>query len=174
MSNIRISPVATKYGLIFGLLNVGIYIAIFEFYLIQYIANQNLASLVTIVPFLALQILCFWEYRKLNGGYLPYVTALKVGSLMAFVASATQSIIKLGYSIFVGEEHIANSIRFVQESLTADGVPAEEIDAALEMIVVLMQPDISFFFDFIGGIATGFVFSLITGVIMRKERPKDS
>ena len=167
------SKSAFQYGILFGA------IMVLEF-VIGYVlkidpqTNKGYGIAINLLNFFALPILFITlginDFKKTNSGFISLGQSLKIGVLICVVAALIYGIF---YSIFYYtfpeyfEEILRTTRRVILEKNSQ--MPAEQMEMALDMTKKFMAPLLAVPFTILMYAFIGLLYSLICGLIMRKE-----
>jgi hypothetical protein len=162
--------IALNYGLILGFTTVLISVA-------TYIIDMPLktgwiSGLLGVIVMIALIVLGIKKYKDGNDGYISLVEALKVGIAVALVGGIIGSLYQLVFLSYIDPNYISR-VQELQLEQTLEQNPEmsnEQIQMMKDMGSKFSSPWISFAGALIGNLLFGFVFSLIGGLILKKDK----
>ncbi|TRZ43681.1 DUF4199 domain-containing protein [Robertkochia solimangrovi] len=167
----NLQPSTGKYALKFGIILAVAGIAfslLLHFNDLQY--SQSWAnSLVSTLMLIIILVLAIYQFKKDNGGYLSLSQALKVGIGAAMIAGIISVIYLMLYVNVIEPEFMDRTAEITKSTLQQNpDLTPEQIETALKNqkeYFWITYPIVLIFNLFLG-----FVFSLITGLIMKKEK----
>ena len=164
---------ALQYGALFGI------IMILEF-VILYVAdvdpitNPSVGIIMNVFNFLVIPVVLIVVacigFKKLNGGYITFSECLKVGVTLCLIGALISSIFTAIWNMLF-PEYVATIARktraFMVEKFPE--MPAEQIDAAIEMNEKFMNPALMIPVALLMYCLIGLIYSLIIGAIVKKD-----
>tara|TARA_B100001250_G_C19520422_1_gene665773 strand:- start:93 stop:629 length:537 start_codon:yes stop_codon:yes gene_type:complete len=124
---------------------------------------------VFIIGFLVYAII---QYRdNINHGSVSYSESLKLGTSVAFFSSVIMAFYTLIYMTYLNPEMLADIMNMTEQAmLEADPeISDEQLDLALSMTSKFMQPHWMMIMGVLGGTFTGFLYSLVISIFVKKE-----
>jgi hypothetical protein len=110
------------------------------------------------------------HYRdKENGGILKYGNALGYGVLVTLFASVILAFFTFIQLKFIDPGIIEKMLQITEEQMMQKGMPDNQVEMAMNMTRKMMQPEIAPIFVVLAYVFFGFIFSLITSAIIKKE-----
>jgi len=162
---------AINNGLLLGL--ISIVLGVLYYVLNMHLEQGPIQMVIGIAVTLGILILAFNQFKKANGGFMSLGQALKLG--MGVVLISTILVVIWSYLLMnVIEPNMLEQMQELQmDKMIEDNpnMPQAQIDAAKEMSEKFSGPGIVAAFQLIGGLFFGFILSLITGLIMKKNNP---
>ena len=165
-------PKTGKYALNYGLLLGGIGV-IFAFML--YTADIHYKGgiavmLISLALTTAGIVLAMLQFRKANEGFMSFSQALKVGVGVSLVAGIIGIIFNQILSNVIDPEMTAKAFEY-QKNLMMEttSLTPEQIDAQIEMGKKWNTPLIQVAIGLIASVFFGFIISLISGLILKRQ-----
>ncbi len=166
-------PKTGKYALNYGLLvgGAGIVFGVM-LYMIDMQYERGIAVQGTQIAILAAGIvLGIIQFKKANLGFLTISDALKVGAGVALIAGVIGLLYFYVFSNFIEPDYVANLTEIGKQEALANNpkLTEEQINQGIEMqkkFAWVTYPLILLF-----NIIIGFVIGLITGLILKKQKP---
>ncbi len=160
-----------NYGILLGIVSVLINV-------IMYVTNNHLqphwaVQLVGFFVFIGVVVIAHKTYKKENGGYMNLATALKIGLGIALI-SAIIGVIYTYLLMNVIEPTYMDQVMELQQEVMLENSPnmsQEQIDTAIEMSKKFSGPGIVIAFQLIAALFFGFIISLVSGLILKKDNP---
>ncbi len=145
------------------------------FSLILFFLDQTFASwkdFVSYVFIIAILVIATKKYRdNILGGNISYGKALAFGVILSLVTAVIMSVYNYIFVSYIETDFIEKTMAVLEHSLLDGGMPDEQIDAIMEVqrkfitpfsIASMIIPSLTF---------TGFIFSLITSLFIKKDNP---
>ncbi len=165
-----------QFGLIYGLIMILLFVII---YALGINPTENKAAGITqsvlsnlILPLLFIYLGCE-SFKKSNNGFASFVECLKVGVSIAFVAGLLFAIFNLVFNL-IFPEYAVEMLKSQRDVMLTQNpnMTSEQVDMALSVAKKFMSPYILFpitvaMFSFLG-----LIYSLIIGLIVKKENPQ--
>jgi hypothetical protein len=171
MENTSSSPVKSSmlYGLYLG-------IALVFIHIIQYIMDiYNPPIWVSLISYAAMIGIIFWGQKKYRdeelGGFIPYGKSLGFGVLISLFAAI---IYGFYFFILVGiidTEYMSKLMDVIIEKYEEMGMTDDQIEVAVEMVKKFQSPIITVVSSIFSFVLMGTIFSLITSIFVKKEKP---
>ncbi|WP_116790807.1 DUF4199 domain-containing protein [Flavobacterium psychrotrophum] len=172
-----VSPVkaALNYGVIFGALLI---IEFVTMYLLDInpqeqgtIAVVNALVNYIVLPFTFIILACN-TYKKLNGGFISYGQALKIGVIVTVIASIVLGIFNIIFNLILPEIQV-EMIQKAKENMVKQNpnMTSEQLEAGLQVAEVFMKPYVLLPLSILMYAFIGLINSLIIGAIVKKENP---
>ncbi len=165
----KTSQFAIRYGLILGTISV-----IFGIILYSMDMHYQQDWKVGVVSMIIMIAVIFWglsEYKKANRGFLSLSQALKIGVGISLISGIIGIVYQQLLMHVIDPEFMQKSMDFQKMMMQDRGMDPTQIDAAMEMGKKFQGPFIQVALGLIGSLFFGFVFSLITGLILKKSDP---
>ena len=165
-------PKTGKYALNYGLLLGGVGI-IFAFML--YTADMHYQGgiavmLISLALTTAGIVLAMIQFRKANGGFMSFSQALKVGVGVSLIAGIIGIIFNQIMANVIDPDMMAKAMEMQRNQLMeTTSMTPEQIDAQMEMGKKFSTPTMQVVFGLVFSLFIGFVISLISGLILKKQ-----
>ncbi|MDZ7897304.1 MAG: DUF4199 domain-containing protein [Arcicella sp.] len=157
---------ALKWGVIIGIISMLYSTA----YLVAgQIGNQALSYPIYVVIGVGIY-LAMNEFKKENQGFMSYGQGLGLGTLMSAISGLISSFFSMAYMKFIDPTITDQIMKKAVEDMEKKGIPDEQIDQAMEMSKIFMNPGAMFIFGLFGSILIGFILSLIIAAIVKKDK----
>ncbi len=171
MENNKISTknIMLNYGLTLGFITISISI-------LNYVSGFDvtygwIGGTIGIFAIIAIIYLGIKKTKESNGGLLSLGEALKVGIAIALVGGVLASIYQVVFLYYIDPEYLSR-IEALQLEKMLENNP-DTSDAQIELMQnigeKLNSPWITFASALVGNLFFGFIFSLISGLILKKE-----
>lgn len=161
-----------QYGFLLG--GISVVFALMLFFLDMHYTQESSVGIISIIITIAVIVLGQYNFRKDNDGFLSFGEALKLGVGIALISS----IIGVTYQVLlvtvIDPDTIPKMITIAENQLYESNpeMSQEQIDQMLEMQSMFISPKMMAAFGLIGGVFIGFIISLITGLILKRNRPE--
>ena len=163
-----IGRIATKYGLIQGVLS-------FIVFLVGTMISpeqSRVTAVINIALLIVLMVLAHREFKKTHEGMMKYSQGLGSGTLLSLVASASSCVLVYLYVKFVNTGYLEASIKAQQAALEQRGITGAQADQAMAMTAAIMTPVGIVVTSLITGVITGFIVALIVSIFTQKGDPR--
>ena len=112
-------------------------------------------------------------YRKANGGFLTLGQALKVGVTAAVIGGIIYAIYNIIFVTFIEPDYAAQIMEVTRAKLFEDNpnMTEEQADMTMGIVEKMSNPFFGGAFWIIMSAFFGFIYSLISGLIFKRERP---
>ncbi|MDZ4707379.1 MAG: DUF4199 domain-containing protein [Saprospiraceae bacterium] len=175
MNESKPGPIILRYGLTGGLITS----LIFLIATVGGLANpSNTYSniLIGCLSFLALVTMVVIATRKqrdeFQGGFISLSQCILIGVGVVLLAALISSVISLIYIRVVDPGYMDRMMSGMEEAWEAQGFDEEQIEQAKSMTNIMKNPFLSIASNLLCFGVGGLVLSLITGLIMKKDRPE--
>lgn len=123
----------------------------------------------TFVAFIALIILGIKKFKEINGGFLSFGQAVKIGVGIAIISALIGSIYQYLFMTFIEPEFMSQVMELQQQKMLDQGMSEDQIEATQEWSAKFSSPFMMIAFGIIGSAIGGFIVSAIGGAIMKKS-----
>jgi len=161
-----------QYGIMLGAISV--VFGLMLFFLDMHYTQESAVGIVSIALTAGVIIIGQFNFRKENEGFLSFGEALKLGMGIALISS----IIGVTYQVLlvtvIDPDTIPKMIEVAKNQLFDSNpeMSQEQLDQILEMQSKFISPKMMVAFGLIGGLLIGFIISMISGLILRRNRPE--
>lgn len=159
---------ALNYGLLLGAAGV-----IFGFML--YTADMHYQGgiavmLISLALTIAGIVLAMVQFRKANGGFMSFSQALKVGIGVSIVAGIIGIIFNQLMANVIDPDMMNKAMELQRNQLMeTTSMTPEQIDEQMEMGKKFSTPTMQIVFGLVFSLFVGFIVSLISGLILKKQ-----
>ena len=170
--NSSIKSIIINYGIILG--SISVLFQLMLFFLDMHYKNDSTAGIVSLIIMIGVLLYSFISYKRINGGYLLLLEALKIGLGVSLI-SALISIIYTQILInFLDPETMRKSLDLTMDTMRSENpeIPQEALDTARSIQEKMSSPLIFSSVQIIFSLFFGFIISLIGGLIVKKSRPE--
>ena len=161
-----------QYGFLLG--GISVVFALMLFFLDMHYTQESSVGIISFIITITVIVLGQYSFRKDNEGFLSFGEALKLGVGIALISS----IIGVTYQVLlvtvIDPDTIPKMITIAENQLYESNpeMSQEQIDQMLEWQSKFISPKMMATFGLIGGVFIGFIISLITGLILKRNRPE--
>ncbi|MGB2245003.1 MAG: DUF4199 domain-containing protein [Flavobacteriaceae bacterium] len=174
MNPSSLTPKATilQYGTLLG--GISVVFGLMIYFLDMHYTQENTVSYVSIAITVGVIALAQYNFRKENEGYLSLGEGLKIGVGIALISGIIGSLYQVVLVTVIDPETIAKMLEIASDKIM-DSYPEmqqEQLDQTIAMQKKFMTPGMMFAFGIIGTLFIGFVVALISGLILKRNRPE--
>ncbi len=163
-------PYAVKYGLVLGMLSVVFSIISNLSGLTETTMGSAISIPVMILMFTVVFYMCYRDFRADNGG-MSLGDALGLGAILSMISGVIGGIFNYVYTTFIDPGMMDRIMETQYEMMEGYGMSDEQIEQQLEMAQTFSgNPVFGIAMSIIGSLCIGFVFSLIMGAIMKRDK----
>ena len=161
-----------QYGILLG--GISVIFALMLFFLDMHYNQESSVGIVSIIITIAVIVLGQYNFRKDNDGFLTYGEALKLGVGIALISSIIGVTYQVLLVTLIDPDTIPKMITIAENQLYESNpeMSQEQIDQMLEMQSKFITPKMMTAFGLIGGLFIGFIISMISGLILKRNRPE--
>jgi Protein of unknown function (DUF4199) len=160
--------IATKYGLIMGVLSLGISLA----GTLGHIKPTWVLTVVSVALLIVLMVLAHRDFKKTHDGMMTYGQGLGSGTLLAAVSAAVNAVLLYIYASYINSGYIEVIKQTQQAALAQRGVTGAQAQQAMAMTSILLTPVGIAVSSLIGGVILGFIVALIVSIFTQKSDPR--
>ncbi len=162
------NKVAMNYGLLFGLSGVAVFLL---FYFMGANVQSRWPSYLTYTLLAVFLVMGIKSYRDEDlGGELGYGKAVGTGVLISIYGGIIIGGFTAMFFLYIAPEMTERIIEAAQQNMLDQGMSEDQIEMASSMTRKFMTPMWLFFLSILGYAFTGFIFSLIIGIFLKKEK----
>jgi len=163
----KISKYALTYGGIFG--GIGIVFALMLYSMDMHYQGGMMVIGISIVLTLAAIILGLLQFRKANGGFMSFGQGLKLGVGICLIAGIIGILFNQIMANVIDPDMMEKAMTYQKEQLmeTTKMTP-DQIEAQMEMGKKFQTPTMQILFGLLYVVVSGFIFSLIPALVMKK------
>jgi hypothetical protein len=132
--------------------------------------DPTLVNLFYVVVLIEIGLL-YWGLKKEAATGKSYGGLVGAGTLMSVVGAVIIFIGAMVFTMVVFPEYFAEVREAGRRTLLAKGLPAAEVEKTLEMAAPMQTPFINALMGAVMTVLTGFISSLVIGVLVRKRTP---
>lgn len=163
--------IVLNHGLILGA--ISILIAATNFAIGDPFKPHWSIAIISIAASITIIMMGLLKFRKAQDGAISLGQSLKAGLGIALVSGIVYVIFQIILTTFVDPEFYTKMIEFQRETMIEQypDMSDEQLETSLEMAQKFTSPYITAAFTLIGSIFSGFIISLIGGLIIKRENP---
>ncbi|MGB2397093.1 MAG: DUF4199 domain-containing protein [Flavobacteriaceae bacterium] len=174
MNPSSLTPKATilQYGTLLG--GISVVFGLMIYFLDMHYTQESAVGYVSIAITVGVIALAQYNFRKENEGYLSLGEGLKIGVGIALISGIIGSLYQVVLVTVIDPETIAKMLEIASDKIM-DSYPEmqqEQLDQTIAMQKKFMTPGMMFAFGIIGTLFIGFVVALISGLILKRNRPE--
>ncbi|MFD3407863.1 DUF4199 domain-containing protein [Aquirufa sp. HETE-83D] len=167
------SIIALKYGFIHGIVCF-LYTVIvdlmgwsFEF--------QEFIGWVSLIGFFVLififSILCLFEFRSSNGGYISYGESLGLTTLLGALFGLINGGFNYIYLKFINIEYLSKNIEIAKDRFKDQSISKSNLNQIEHLLIFINKPGFQFFLLLLFYFVITFLLGLIVSAIVKREKP---
>jgi len=163
-----IGRIATKYGLILGVL-------LFLLFLAGALTgiNQGWAlPTVNAVLLIVLMVLAHREFKRTHEGAMRYPQGLGSGTLLAIVATVIQCALSYVFIKYINAGYLAAVMQAQRAALEQRGLSGAQLQQAMAFTSAMMTPVGFVVAGLITGVILGFIVALIVSIFTHVDDPR--
>lgn len=167
-----LKPIILQYGILLGIISVVFGLMIY--FLDMHYTQEPSVGVVSILIFITVITIGQYNFKKENQGYLSLSEALKLGMGIALISG----IISISYQLLlvnVIDPNTTDKMMEIARNKLIDDQPElsqEQVDQFVDMQRSFTTPGMTIAFGLIFSLFFGFIISLISGLILKRNRPE--
>jgi ABC-type antimicrobial peptide transport system permease subunit len=169
-------PKTGKFALTYGLL-LGGASAIFSLMLYSmdmHYQNEWPVLIISIALSLTALIVAMIQFKKANNGFMSFGQALKVGVGVCLIGGVIAIIFGQIMMNFIDPDMLSKTMEFQRQKLMeGTALPPDQIEAQLAMQEKFTTPSMIILFGLLTSIISGFIYSLIPALVLKKQEVLD-
>ncbi|TDN83084.1 uncharacterized protein DUF4199 [Salegentibacter sp. 24] len=163
-----VKSVAYPYGIVLAIYSILVLVLIYVFNVAQ---DNWIVGVINTLVSIAIFVLAIKKFKENNNGFLSLKEALKVGLAVAVISGVIAAIYSYIHYSFVYPEFSEKVYDEAVLKMTEQGVPESQQSQALEMTKMFSSAWFFATMALVGSLFFGFIISLITGLILKRENP---
>ncbi len=163
-----VKSVAYPYGMVLAIYSILVLVLIYAFNVAQ---DNWIVGVINALVSIAIFVLAIKKFKQNNNGFLSLKEALKVGLAVAVISGVITAIYSFIHYSFVYPEYSEIMYDEAVLQMTEQGIPESQQSQALEMTKMFTSPWFFATMALVGSLFFGFIISLITGLILKRENP---
>ncbi|KAA3620935.1 MAG: DUF4199 domain-containing protein [Flavobacterium sp.] len=170
-TNISTLKFATPLGVVLGLILIVIVVVMYVTGMLQEGVQWPMYLFYLIFPLYTGYVV--HAYRKANGGYLSLGSALKVGVTAAIISGLVYLVYNLIFVYLIDPEFPAKMLEVARENMYEQNpnITEDQVEMAMGFAEKFSNPFLGGAFWIVMSAFFGFIYSLISGLIFKRERP---
>jgi hypothetical protein len=167
-----VKKIALNYGLLLGLISI-------VFSVILYVTGNHVdrpwwGSLVSFAIMAGALYYGIKAFKDGSGGFLSLGEALKTGLAISVIAGIIGALFNYIFVTVIEPDFVNQVLEMTSEKMYEQNpeMTEEQAKVALDMTEKFMSPGMMSVFAIIGSLFFGFIISLITGLVMKQNRPE--
>jgi len=163
-----IVAIATKYGLIQGVLGFVVFLVT----TMAHVKQSWVATVVDIAILVTLMVLAHGEFKKTHNRMMTYGQGLGSGTLLAVVSAVVSSILVFIYVKFINTGYFAAQMQIQKDALAQRGITGPQAQQAMAVTGFILNPVGLFITSIISGVIVGFIVALIVSIFTQRGDPR--
>ncbi|UBZ06048.1 DUF4199 domain-containing protein [Salegentibacter mishustinae] len=163
-----IKSVAYPYGFVLAIYSILALVLIYVFNVAQ---DNWVVGVINTLVSIAIFVLAIKKFKQHNNGFLSLKEALKVGLAVAVISGVITAIYSYIHYSFVYPEYSEMMYDQAVLQMAEQNMPESQQNQALEMTKMFTSPWFFATMALVGSLFFGFIISLITGLILKRENP---
>ncbi|MAL61207.1 MAG: DUF4199 domain-containing protein [Flavobacteriaceae bacterium] len=167
-----LKKIALNYGLLLGLASIALSV-------VTYVMGVHLerpwwASVIGIIIMAALIVYGLKAFKQDNEGFLSLGEAIKVGLAISVIAGILGAVYNYVFVTVIEPDFVAQMMEITREQMIEQNptMTEEQMEMGLSITEKFMSPGIMSAMAIIFTLFLGFIISLISGLIMKQNRPE--
>lgn len=167
-----IKKIALNYGILLALLSI--VTQVISYVLDVHIDRPLWLTILQIAISVGVVVMGLKAYKTANEGYLTLIQALKIGVAISLIAGIIAVLFNYIFMNYIDPDYIQKAMDFSQEQMIEQNpnMSQDQIDMAMNMSAKFMTPAVMAAFAMISSLFFGFLISLVTGLIMKRNPPQ--
>lgn len=162
-----IAAIATKYGLIQGVLSL----IVFVVRTLADIKQSWAAAVVNAAILIVLIVLAHREFKSTHGRMMTYPQGLGLGTLLSVVAAVVTCVLVYIYVKYVDTGYLVTALQAQRAALAQRGIVGAQAQQAMGIMAAIMTPVGVAVTSLVTGVIGGFVVALIVSIFTQKGDP---
>ena len=170
---ISIKKIALNYGIYLALLSIAISV-------IAYVTDNHIdrpwwVSVLSAIVAIGAILYGIKTFKEENNGFLSIGDALKVGLAISLIAGIIGALYNYIFVTVIEPDFVTKMLDMTREQIIEQNpdMPQDQMDMAMGISEKMMQPSIMSAIGIITTLFFGFIISLVTGLIMKVNRPEE-
>ena len=167
-----LKKIALNFGVLLALLSIVLQVISYVLYV--HIDRPWWLTVIQTLISIAVLVYGIKAYKTANAGFLTLSQALKVGLAISLVAGIISVIFNFIFMNYIDPDFIQKTLDFSREQMIEKypNMTQEQIESSLEISAKFMTPWIMSAIAILATLFFGFIISLFTGLIMKKNPPQ--
>jgi len=167
-----VKKIATTYGVIWGLLSI--VLSVVTYVTDNYLERPWWITVSSTAITIGVIVYGLKAYKQENEGFLSVAESLKVGLAISLIAGIIATIYGYIFMTIIEPDFMNQMLDAAREQMITQNpdMPQEQMDMAMGITEKMMEPWIMTAMGMIFTLFSGFIVSLISGLIMKQNRPE--
>ena len=167
-----IKNIAIPFGLLLGLF--AILISVINYITGQYLEPNWMMSVLNLLVTIGIIIYAIKKFKTDNDGFLSLGEAIKIGLAITVISGVILAIYNYLFMTVIEPDFVTQLLDFSREKMIEQNpeMTEKQLEMALSMSEKFMNPAFMSAMAIIGSLFTGFIISLIGGLVMKQNRPE--
>jgi hypothetical protein len=162
-----ITRIATKYGLIQGVVSSLLFLA----QILTGLKRNWVVSAANTAALIVLMLLAHREFKKSHSGMMRYSQGLGSGTLLASEAAVIRCVFTYLYLKYVNTGYLAAMMQAQRTALQRRGITGAQAQMAGQIAGAITTPVGIAVTSLVGGVIAGFIAALIVSIFTQRDDP---
>ena len=162
-----IAGIATKYGLIQGVVSFALFLA----QTLTGLKQNWVGSVANGVVVIVLMVLAHREFKRTHNRMMTYPQGLGSGTLLSSAGSVVRSVLMYFYLKYINTGYLASVVQVQRAALERRGISGAQAQLAMRITSAITTPAGIAVSSLISGVIAGFILALIVSIFTQKEDP---
>ena len=162
-----IAAIATKYGIIQGVVSFLIFLA----QVLTGLKQNWVVSVANIVVLIVLMVLAHGEFKRTHSRMMTYPQGLGSGTLLASVGAVIRCIITFIYLNYINTGYLAAVMQVQRAALAQRGITGAQAQMAGQIAAAITTPAGVAVTSLVSGVILGFIVALIVSIFTQRSDP---
>lgn len=169
---VSIKKIALNYGVIWGLLSI--VLSVIAYVTNTYLERPMWLTIAGIAIMVGIIVYGLKAFKLENEGFLSVSESLKVGLAISLIAAIIGTIYNYIFMTVIEPDFVTQSLDIAREQMVTQNpdMTQEQMDMAMGISEKMMTPLVMSAMGIIMTLFLGFIVSLISGLIMKVNRPE--
>jgi len=163
-----VKSVAYPYGIVLAIYSIIVLVLLYAFNVDQ---ENWVVGVLNAVVSITIFVLAIKKFKQNNNGFLSIKEALKVGLAVAVISGVIAAIYSYIHYSFVYPEFAEMKYDEAVLQMSEQNMTESQQSQALEMTKMFISPWFFATMTLVSSLFFGFIISLITGLILKRENP---
>ena len=159
-----------NYGLYLGVASI---ISLIMYALGMHLEQNWISGTLGFVVMIVLIVLGIKKFKELNGGFLSWGQAVKIGVGITVISALISVVYQQIFINFIEPDYMNQMMEIQNQKMVDMGYTEEQIEAGNAMANKMKGPFISSAMAIIGGAVIGFIVSAIAGAFMKESAEEE-
>lgn len=161
-----------QYGILLG--GISVVFALMLFFLDMHYTQESAVNWINWAITITILLMAIYSFRKSNDGFLSLSEALKLGLGISVISALVAIVYTFILINFLDPDTIEKTIEVTQNEMLDENpeMSQEQIDMAKEMQLKFSSIGVISTMILIFSLVFGFIVSLISGLILKRNRPE--